>query len=86
MKQSAFDRWLTTQPEPNTLHLITVDDLTNDEEGLRIPQHIDELSCAVCEAAVGWCSEGSFTDFFTDDSDTLNLCIDCHDTSETEQP
>ena len=85
MKQSPFDRWLTTQPEPNTMHLITADDLTNDEEGLRVPQHIDELRCEHCAAPVGWCSEGSFTDFFTDESDQHNLCSDCCDNLESNE-
>lgn len=80
MKQSAFDRWLTTQPSPQVFIQVTQDALTNYEEGLSNPQHIDELSCVVCDDAVGWCSTGSFTDFFTDDSDSHNLCIDCHDT------
>lgn len=66
------------------MRIVTSELLTNDEEGLRSPQHIDELSCMVCETAIGWCSTGTFTDFYTDD--LLNLCIDCHDTSEMEQP
>ena len=85
MKQSPFDRWLTTQPEPHLLMLVTSEQLTDTVQGMSDPQCVDELSCAVCTTAVGWCSTGTFTDFYTDDSDTLNLCVDCHDTSEMEQ-
>ena len=85
MKQSEFDRWLTTQPELNIMRIITADEMTNDEEGLRVPQHIDELRCESCSTPVGWCSQGSFTDFFTDESEKHNLCSDCHDNLENDE-
>jgi hypothetical protein len=66
--------------------LVKQEQMTNTVQGMSDPQCVDELSCVVCETAIGWCSTGTFTDFYTDDSDTLNLCVDCHDTSETEQP
>jgi hypothetical protein len=56
---------------------ITKEELVSHEEGLRIPQHIDELRCAVCSTPIGWCSEGSFIDFYEDDSKEFDLCTDC---------
>jgi hypothetical protein len=82
MKQSAFDKWLTTQPEPDTMFLLTREEMTDEVQGLSDPQCVDELSCEVCEEPVGWCSTGTFTDFYTDDSDTLNLCVDCYESRD----
>jgi hypothetical protein len=85
MKQSTFDKWLTTQPEPDTMLLLTREEMTDDVEGLSNPRCIDELSCEVCEAPVGWCSTGTFTDFYTDDSDTLDLCVDCYESRDEDK-
>jgi hypothetical protein len=66
--------------------LVTSDQMTNSVEGMSDPQCVDQLRCALCATPVGWCSSGTFTDFYTDDNHTFNLCVDCQDTSETEKP
>lgn len=79
MKQSAFDRWLTTQPELETMELVTSEQMTDTVRGMSDPQCIDELSCAACSTAIGWCSTGTFTDFYTDPTDTHHICTDCYE-------
>lgn len=86
MKQSAFDQWLTTQKESGLMLFVSTADMTDEVNGMADPQCVDELRCDECAAPVGWCSSGSFTDFFTDQSDQHKLCADCHDNLEsTEQ-
>lgn len=60
-----------------TWQLMTQDKMTNTVQGMSDPQQVDELSCADCDTPIGWCSTGSFTDFYTDN--TYTVCIDCHE-------
>lgn len=67
------------------MFLVTSEQMTNSVQGMSDPQCVDELRCALCATPVGWCSTGTFTDFYTTDCNTLNHCVDCQDTSEKEQ-
>jgi hypothetical protein len=78
--ETAFDRWLTNDSRGEFMERITQDRLmdTDKETGITYPTHIDELSCEDCDWEVGWSSNGGFTEFYADDSDTHYKCEDCH--------
>jgi hypothetical protein len=79
MKMSAFDTWLTTEPTVSAMNIVTAKEMTEEEEGFSIPMFIDELECEDCNQGIGWCSEGSFTEFYTDEQEKHYKCEDCHD-------
>lgn len=60
-----------------TWQLVTQEKMTNSVQGMNDPQQVDELTCTDCGAPIGWCSTGTFTDFYTDNTNTV--CIDCHE-------
>jgi hypothetical protein len=92
MKQSAFDGWLTTQPDQG-LTFITAPDYMGDGPLAEYP--VDEWTCLVCDKGVGfWITgdhAGSFTDFWLLEEDDQMMCEDCFATKEViydlpEQP
>jgi len=56
---------------------VTSESFSESVEGKDIPIFIDEVQCANCEAGIGWSSDGTFTDFWTNQTETQYLCDDC---------
>jgi hypothetical protein len=79
MKMSAFDKWLTTERVVYMMNVVTAKEMTEEEEGMSSPLFIDELECEDCTKGIGWSSDGTFTEFYTDDNDKHYKCEDCHD-------
>lgn len=97
MKQSAFDRWLTTQPEPGAVHvtkpefmfLISEPDMTDDCED-QYP--VDEWQCRDCEKPLGFYISsddgGGWSDAWLLADTDEHLCEDCYEkvTEEVDYP
>lgn len=77
-----FDTWLTTQPMEEGMDCVKAGDMMEQDKncGIIYPIFIDELSCEDCEKGIGWDSDGTFTEFYADDSDKHYKCEDCYDT------
>jgi hypothetical protein len=56
---------------------VTSESFSESVEGKDIPILIDEVRCANCEAEIGWSSDGTFTEFWTNQTETQYLCDDC---------
>lgn len=97
MKQSAFDRWLTTQPEQGAVHvtkpefmfLISEPDMTDDCED-QYP--VDEWQCRDCEKPLGFYISsddgGGWSDAWLLADTDEHLCEDCYEkvTEEVDFP
>lgn len=79
MKMSAFDKWLTTQPTNDEMSVVTKEGMTDYHEGMACPTFVDELQCEDCQGGIGWDSDGTFSEFFTDDQERHYKCEDCHE-------
>jgi hypothetical protein len=56
---------------------VTSGSFSESVEGKDIPILIDEVQCANCESEIGWSSDGTFTEFWTNQTETQYLCDDC---------
>lgn len=77
--ETAFDRWLTNDSRHgDSMELVEKESLMDSHEGITFPTYIDELTCEDCNKGIGWSSDGGFTEFYADDSDTHYKCEDCY--------
>jgi len=86
---SKFDAWLTRDPgfNFNPLWQVTAESWSETVEGFdpetgpwrmdNLPIRIDETYCTTCNQGIGWDSETGFTEFWTDDNESVYLCEGC---------
>lgn len=61
------------------MDIVELEGLVSYQEGMQIPLFIDELTCEDCDGGIGWSSDGTFTEFYTDSQEKHYKCEDCHD-------
>ena len=79
--QAGLDRYLMRgNDRGDHFYKVERSQLCEEWRGMEIPVHIDELNCRDCGAPVGWESHGgTFIEFWSNLSDTIDLCDDCCD-------
>ena len=80
MKMSTFDKWLTTDPtqKMDEMSIVELEGMVDYHQGAQIPTYVDELECEDCNKGIAWSSDGTFTEFYTDEQERHYKCEDCH--------
>lgn len=80
--QAGLDRYLTKASyDYDFMEKVEAKGITevDKETGITYPTYIDELECSACKCHIGWSSDGTFTEFWTNQTESTYLCDDCCD-------